>query len=143
MNQYTQQFEWKKRDNGTYFYCIKEDEGALYDLIHSIHEEQFYGCLPDDWVYGQIYNAFEALEDHISDDDFDRACTEIQTDVYTNDLLEWAKWPIAREYIQQGIDDFGNKGCDLDKTISLGQHLAIEAIYRRVWEFLQAEREET
>lgn len=144
MKHFSKHFEYKTRTDKTGFYCIKDDsdyKDALQDFVHSIHKDLFFDCLPNDWVYEQIYNAFERLAECTCERDFEGALSDIETDIYINDLLEWAKWPIAREYITQCRQDFGWQWADLDKQIAGGQLLAIDAIYRRVWEFLDREKE--
>jgi hypothetical protein len=136
MKDYTVYFEQKERINGSFFYCLKGDYSEtdpLQALIRSIHEEQFYGASPDDWIYAQIYYAFDRLSTCEDDVDFGSAYCEVEPDVYSSDLLEWAKSGWAREFIAQAIEGF-------EELIGYGQVYAVQAIYDRVWAFLK-ERE--
>jgi hypothetical protein len=145
MKDYAQYFEYKTRSNGEGFYCLKdgEEHDKLYELIHDIHRDNFGDCLPNDWVYDKTHSAFGDLSDYSSDDtrDFTELNLEVEPDIYTADLLEWAKYPAFRDYIDQANEELGRPD-DFDKEISQAQWLALERIYTAVWEFMKKNEKE-
>ena len=141
MRDYTQYFEKKTRDNGETFYFLKESEwkNALQSLIHDIHKDHFNHCMPHDWIYYQVHSAFCDFVSYIGDDtrDFCELSLDVQPDIYTNDLLEWAKYPMFREWIETANSEIGRPET-FEQEISQAQFLAIEAIYNDVWEFMKS-----
>lgn len=142
---YTQLFEYKKRDNGEGFYSLKNElsavSKALGDLVQSIHTIDMYDSWPNDWVYEQVFYAFERLEQCSCDFDYERSICDLDADVYTHDLLKWvSENGFAREFVQEELDE-GEKPESIDQLISMAQIRAKERIYSRVWEFIKNNKE--
>ena len=136
MLDYTDSFTCKKRANASYFYTLKDDpiNDDLRSLIRAIHVDLFYDSAPDDWIYEQVYHAFERLAECETGEDFEIALIQVEGDAYTNGLLEWAKSGYAQAYIQETLDDINPN--TIDDLIREAQVRAIQAIYSYVWEFL-------
>lgn len=125
---YTQYFQSKQRPNGTMFVCRTDDcPEVIQELIFSIHKNCFDGCLPNDWIYETIWDAFEALKH----DDFYN-CT-IQPDDYNFELIKWLQNP----YSVWLCNDFGGEETDIIKMIGEGQREAIRMIYQEVDEWIK------
>lgn len=136
---YTKWFVHKTRDDGSEFYCLHDNcsaEHSLYTLIYSIHNVGFYDCLPNDWIYKNIYMAFDRLQECCCKSDFENACEEIYSDWNHFTLLEWAKWNWAQEMIQEQFDEVGGFK-DIFTPIRYAQENAIHLIYQYVWNFIQ------
>lgn len=144
MKDYTPYFTRKERADGTLFYCLADGvhHDTLQELLRSIHFDTFGGLWPSDWVYSQVYDAFERLAECSSEDDYESALSAIAPDVYTTDLIEWAKTPAFRAHIDEANAELG-RPADFEAELAQGQWHAINAIYGGVWTFLQEhEREE-
>lgn len=131
---YSNYFETKKRQNGDKFFCLKENSPQkLKDLIKDIHFNHFYDCLPNDWIYETIYNAFEELELNTIEN------INIETDVYFSDLCDWlSKNSFSKIYCDEAIE---NELCDhnLESIISRGLYEAKYIVYYVVNKFLRGE----
>lgn len=141
MLDYTDLFTCEKRSNASYFYCLKnpQDEG-IGQLIQQIHEDEFEGCMPNDWIYAETYYAFERLAICDNENDFHAAMDEIEGDPYTSELLDWAQHGFAQSYIQRVLDE--ERPSSLDGLLRQAQVWAKERIYLHVWEFLLAKMNE-
>lgn len=90
-------FQIKTRDDGTTFYCVKDDEPEyISDLCYDVHG----GMLPDDYIYQFLVEALEYIDDNIDDltDDLDDidvydAC---DPDYMNSDLLRWVSSNLLR-----------------------------------------------
>lgn len=131
---YIQYFEEKTRQNDTKFWCL--DDAApeeLQELVYNVHKELF-DAFPDDWVYTQIVNAFQDLEEQSIDDCY------IEPDCYYHDLYEWVHKCWARALCDEAVSEGFADGTDIDKTVQAGNFLGKEKIYRFVADWLE-ERE--
>jgi len=138
MKDYTDNFEVRIRANGDHFSCLK-DAGVpdvLRNLIREIHLNEFYDAFPCDWIYQQIYFAFERLKECDCEALYWGAVNEIQADIYSNDLFEWAKKDYASNYIQEALEEM-EEVPTINQVIELAQQRAIEVIYQQVWDFIQ------
>lgn len=141
--EYTQYFE-RRRRHGTEneFYALKEKAPeSLRDLIQNIHMEEPFGCLPNDWVYEAIYNAFEELPNY--DYDLERCINDLESDPYYNQLHDWLHNSFAHNCIEEAREIGLISGeSDLYQQIGRGQILAKEAIYTSVMEYINCNMEE-
>jgi hypothetical protein len=82
----TTAFETRTRDNGETFVALTDDAPEwLRDAVYDAHG----GLLPDDWTYAACSNLLDLLaecDDVDADPYFDD-----DVDVYTSDLLDWAR----------------------------------------------------
>lgn len=119
--------EWRKRSDGTEFVCRKDGSPEwLKDLSWAAHGNS----LPDDWIYEQIANCLESISDNDCEDDALEAA-ESAIDVYSSDLLDWAKgrgW-----YVDDAIRDGART---LDTAIMQGQQTMIGEIFDSIVSFL-------
>lgn len=137
--QYSQYFTSAKRvDTDKHFIkCKDEAPEELRDFIREVHFEYFEKCLPNDWIYQTILEAFENLEENNIDD------LNIEPDCYYSELYEWLGNPFAHGFCNEGL--LLLDGCnapDIYQVIGQGQALAKEEIYRAVNEFLSDQEEE-
>ncbi len=136
MKTYSQYFETRKRDNGKSFICCTDNAPEeLRDLIRDVHLKQFEGALPNDWIYGVILEAFEALEQDARED------INIEADPYHHDLKTWLCEPFADEFCDRAMDEGLCISGDIINAVACGQILAKEAIYDAVNAFLNPEAE--
>ena len=92
---YSQYFITKSRDCGHDFICTNEEAPKeLKDLIQDIHMNGF-NCMPNDWIYRTIMEAFEELEESKLED------IDISADSYYSDLYKWFGEPFAHEFCQE------------------------------------------
>jgi hypothetical protein len=131
---YSTYFETRTRDGKTFIACKDETPQEVKDLIRDIHFKCFNGCLPNNWIYQIIMEAFEELEDNDLDD------ITIESDPYYSQLNEWLTNPFAHEYCNQVIDEIPDMK-DIYQIIGFGQYLAKRAIYDAVNDFMQSNKE--
>ncbi len=109
--------------------CLRNNAPEdLKALVYNIH--QCFDVLPNDWIYMQIANAFEELEDNLLDD------ITIEADSYYNDLYKWLGEPFAKGCIEDYMSDFSAKTTDIYEMIASGQWVAKNRIYQMVNEFI-------
>lgn len=119
--------EWGKRDDGTEY--VRRKDGSpewLKDLCRAAH----WDSLPDDWIYEQIANCLESISDN-EWEDYALEAAESAIDVYSSDLLDWAKgrgW-----YVDDAIRDGART---LDAAIMQGQQTMIGEIFDSIVAFL-------
>lgn len=62
---YLSYFDTKSRSEGEsrkYFVILKDNAPEdLQKLVRDIHKHEFNDCLPNDWIYATIYEAFKEL----------------------------------------------------------------------------------
>lgn len=130
---YSEYFIVKKRNetNESFFSLSQDAPKELTKLVYDIHQD--FDCLPNDWIYSIIVEAFEELEETPLDN-----CS-YEADCYYNSLYKWFGEPYANELCSEYLTEFG---CGID-TISMytiignAQYLAKDRIYRFVDEFLE------
>lgn len=136
---YYQYFQTKERnvdDRSSFFTCLTDDAPEdLSDFIHKIHDDYFDACLPNDWVYAVISNAFEEIHHDKIDD------IMIEADPYYYDLVKWLHNGFADGYCNKALSEGLNEGTDVHDIIGWGQFMAKECIYQAVNEFIEEERE--
>lgn len=119
--------ERARRDDGSMYVCRKNGSPEwLKDLCRAAHGDSF----PDDWIYEQIANCLESISgDDCEDDALEDA--ESAIDVYSSDLLDWAKG--RRWYVDDAIRDGART---LDAAIMQGQQTMIGEIFDSIVTFL-------
>jgi hypothetical protein len=139
-NYYYKQFITKKRHSGENFITLKDEaDENLKKVIHDIHD--IFDVLPNDWIYEKIENAFFSIvNDGFEDiDDFTGQC---EADIYTNELLEWAKDGYAQYLIEETHEEFGYNSGHWTDIIRFSQEQGIKRIYEAVWNFVEEQAEE-
>lgn len=106
----------------------------LKELIHMIHKEYFCDCLPNDWIYETIHDAFLVLE--LADDAIDNI--NLEADCYYNKLYEWLGNPYGHEYCNEVLEE-GLELKDIYQIIGTAQERAKDRIYRAVDDFIKEE----
>ena len=125
---FIQYFTRGTRTDGKSFYkCVEACPEELRDLIRHIHTE-YFGCLPNDWIYETIRDAFNELQDCSFDS------LSLEPDCYYSHLYAWFGEPYAYEYCNEVLEETGYK--DIYAIISSAQYIAKERIYRAVEDFM-------
>lgn len=131
LNKYNTYFIAAEAHNGKIFYKLNDEAPeALRDFVKAVHFDYFDGCWPNDWIYENILDAFEALEYDTIDN-----CI-IEADIYTSDLMQWMQQPFASTYVDEAKAEFG-KTENIEKQIGQGQWLARDRIYNAVNHFIE------
>lgn len=119
--------EWGDRGDGTKYVYRKDGSPEwLKDLCREAHGDSF----PDDWIYEQIANCLESISDNDCEDDALEAA-ESAIDVYSSDLLDWAKGKVW--YVDEAIRDGART---MDAAIMQGQQTMIGEIFDSIVTFL-------
>ncbi len=133
---YTQYFDYKKRDNGTSFYCLNDNApDRLRDFIREVHQGDEFDCLPNDWIYEVIHNAFEEIIDT------DLVQFSVEADCYRSELKKWALEPFSDYFIDHALYNYGGIVKEYSELLGFAQADAKETIYNRVLEFLREQKE--
>ena len=132
---YCQYFKTKLRTNGEpYVYCEHGTPEDVRELIYEIHKELYCG-FPNDWIYKEIYEAFEALEEDTLED------ITLRPDDFESDLTKWLGESFAPAMIAQAQEEVCNEAKDIWIIIGWGQWYAKDIIYRAVDLFLTNKRQ--
>jgi hypothetical protein len=141
MKTYSQYFEERIRDNNKEkFICLKDEyPEELKGFIKQVHfESDFQGCLPNDWIYKTIYEAFVDLEQqqNIIEE------VNIQADIYDYDLKLWLLNPYADEFcnyvLEEGLALKRNAESEqIMEVLQCAQWHAKDIIYHLVHRFLK------
>lgn len=131
---FIQYFTRGTRTDGKSFYkCVDACPEELRDLIRHIHTE-YFGCLPNDWIYGVIHEAFLDLKDMDVDD------VTIDSDPYNSELYNWMGESFADKYcakaMQEGLYCPDSDGFSIYGLIGWAQWYAKTEIYHAVNEFI-------
>ena len=108
------------RDDGTVYRRFREGHPDwLQDLAYAAHDNG--DIWADDWRYGFIEEALDALAYADPDADPDEVIAEIEPDIYTSDLTRWLDSRNSRVfYLTEVLEEFGG---DLDgfQLLSMAQ----------------------
>jgi hypothetical protein len=116
--------ETRTRDNGDKFVCLKDGSPEwMTDVIHAVHGD----ALPNDVTYRFIEKCADAIANADEDADLDEVIYEIESDIYTTDLMEWARtnYEYCDQAIQEGL--WSDKGTFTD-LVMMGQSIHIREI---------------
>ncbi len=130
--QYFKYFQEKTRlQSGTKFMCLTDDAPQeLKDLVRAIHFDYFDGCLPNDWIYSVISEAFDDLKHD------DLRGVNIEADIYNCDLIKWLENPFAVGIVDECIQEDG--GCiGIIDRIQAAQYRAKSMIYQAVIDWIE------
>ena len=141
MRKYSEDFEWIERatTKEKIVHCKDDEPKELETLIFDIHHLDDLDCLPNDWVYEQIYYAFCLFEENEGNNWEDLVC-EVESDPYTRNLKEWAKEPFSDNFIDDVLTGGYEPQTNWD-LLSIAQKNCKELIYREVMEFLKGQDE--
>lgn len=134
MKKYSEYFITRTRkDTEEVFICCSDDKPIeLEDFIYRVHKDLFGGALPNDWIYGVLSEAFEAIE---NEEEFDSIINELDYDPYDSDLYKWFNNSFANEYCAEVMEEFSFK--NVMDILRAGNTIAKRAIYSAVNEFLK------
>jgi hypothetical protein len=135
---YNEYFESKKRGEINFIVFKDERPEELHELVRDIHLNHFYGCMPNDWIYSTICEAFEAFECNYDRDNWEDACYEIEGETRHYHLIEWLKESYASEFYAEYVSEYGESLNNIFARIGGGQIIAKERIYREVKDFLES-----
>jgi hypothetical protein len=128
---YHEYFIQKTRTDGKPFFCLVDGAPEdLSELIRSIHRDEFGDCMPNDWIYEIIYNAFEDLSGQDLED------INIEPDCYNKDLIEWFMNPYGDWICNDARQEYGCENLGILEQISCGQEYAKRMIYNTVNNFI-------
>lgn len=115
---------------------VDEAPSELEDLVRYIHDH--FDAMPNDWIYSTIHDAFNDIEEsYVIDVELDTILNDIESDVYTHDLIEWLHNPYAITCIEEASHDFITD--DFTGMIRHGQLVAKIEIYTQVYDFIHKE----
>lgn len=131
---YTYCFAWKKRANGEEFVILKEYMSSeLNELVRDIHQDLF-NCGCNDWIYEQIYYAFDDLKNDKLED------ITIEADVYTHDLIQWLNNGYALELCSEVMREYHYDS--VEEALNQAQTSAKVLIYEAVNSFIERNQDE-
>lgn len=131
--QYSRYFICDQRIDGVNFMKLtNEAPEELRKLIYDIHQE-FDRCMPDDWIYDVIHDAFCQHDDGETLDNIN-----LEPDPYHSNLYKWLGEAFADEFINHAMKEFGEFK-DIYHLIGMAQVMAKENIYSRVFSFFDEE----
>jgi hypothetical protein len=134
---YTSYFTESERLDGKKF--VKLTKGTpekVKDLVMKIHMEHF-DCLPDDWIYRTISEAFSDLQNDSLEN------ITIEANPYYTDLWEWLGNSYAKGFCNEALQEGITDQKDIYNIIGCGQYMAKELIYHAVDEFLEREKNDS
>lgn len=116
--------------------CTNLDNEELTDLIRHVHGQ----TLPDDWIYEQVRDSLQILQDAPADADFDDVGSfSIEADIYTSHLKKWFATYNEAEVIIDELVSGGVIWPDTDTLtrIQIAQASEKERIFSQVVDFLR------
>lgn len=129
---YYKYFMMAKRTRGqSYFKCTEDAPDDLKDLIRAIHG--LFDCMPDDWIYEQIWEAFDDLDTNFIED------IHNEPHPYLSELYAWLGEPYARHLCDQVIGE-GWRLEGIYEIIEEAQVRAKDIIYRAVDDFIKGSK---
>jgi len=128
--EYYKHFEAASRGEKSFIKLKDNAPEELGELIREIHFNHFGKCLPNDWIYKTIMEAFEELEENSLVD------ITIEADVYYTDLYKWLGEPFAHEFCNEAMEEAFCEKNEIYSIISAGQYLAKNVIYTSVNDFI-------
>jgi len=133
---YSKMFTRDIRNDGTeYVKTIDDSPEELTELIYNAHGDM----MPDDWKYKFIEESLNRIAETENEDDLD--CPELESDIYTHDLLQWLASRNDRyDYVDQATAEYGHSN-SLINDIMLGQIKEKEEVYFSVLSSLRKIKE--
>jgi hypothetical protein len=130
--EWLQAMEYRTRDNGDGFYCLKDNAPEwVEDALPGVHGTDIW---PDDWRYDVIHSAACDLCDR--DDDWGEAVFEIADScvyVYNGPLLQWAMTDLSRiGAADEAAQDYGHEAGIIQRLQMAQAHEAADVITRLV-----------
>lgn len=147
MNELSNAFERRSRDNGDRFYTLKDGSpewmaGTIYSAHNAID-----GRLPDDWIYEAVHSLACNYNTHDDADECRDEESEVcdgLVDVYTSALTTWLASHLGNVALcDEAADEFGlEEHNDIDHRIRMGQLLAYQRISGALLECVEAVAED-
>jgi hypothetical protein len=123
----------KRRDMGLSFTkCTDDAPQKLNDLVRKVHG--YFDCMPNDWIYENIAEAFDWLATDKLED------VNMEADIYYHELNTWLNNPYAAGLCDEVMQE--DRYDRFYSAIECAQIRAKYMIYEAVNEFLQEESAE-
>ena len=128
--------EKKTRNDGTEFYCVKDefrnfkDEKEKFKWIQDVcWTGHFNGnYLPSDSCYRFIHDALADISECETVEEAEERGHDVEADVYNSDLLKWASENLYNaEYVDKAVTEYGYDG--FYKALQYGQVMFKREIY--------------
>jgi hypothetical protein len=128
LQQFSATFERRERANGETFVCLADNKKDwMENAVFAAHDAGNIG--PNDSTYLLI----EKVVDHLANaepkdaDEAYQALNEIESDIYTHDLLRWLSSSLYNvEYLETAVVEYG--AIDGFGILSLAQYAALQEI---------------
>jgi hypothetical protein len=138
-------FERRSRDNGDLFYALKEGSPTwTTETIHAAHKA-LDGRLPDDWVYeavASLASNYNVCNDADEARDQEHEVCDGLVDTYTSDLTSWLASSIHNVTLCDEVaEEFDAEADGLTRRIANGQLLAYQRVSSAVIEAVESEAE--
>lgn len=119
-------FESRKRENGSEYYALKKNIEWQQNIIHKAHLDR----MPDDDIYSRIYDFlcdFADADSDATEEDFREIIFNKEPDPYTSDLTAWLNNDVNNVYyLTEVLEEFEVKGGF--EALSLAQQKYIQEI---------------
>lgn len=125
-------FERKKRGEED-FYALKDRYPTwIYDMVFQVHDKGHW--TPDDYKYLYVVEALDHLLEGMNPEE-----PELESDVYTSDLLKWFSSHRERMgIVDEAVKEMGwDEERGIEGAIALGQWREKEEVFRLVVEALE------
>lgn len=128
LQQFSEAFERRQRDNGETFVCLADNKKDwMQNAVFAAHDAGNIG--PNDSTYEMIEKIIDHLanaEPKDADEAYD-ALREIESDIYTHDLLNWLSSSVYNvEYLETAVVEYG--AVEGFNILSLAQYAALQEI---------------
>jgi hypothetical protein len=121
-------FTCKTRDNGEK-YLVLDENSPLYDVVRECHDS--CRILPHDWIFDKVCELVETASGYDNPQDYDHEIIDSCVDIYSNDLLNWAKSfkHYVNEAQEQGLVWLET---DLDGRLMAGQYVQLSEFFSSI-----------
>lgn len=93
---YADAFEARTRNDGKEFVCLSDSHkgGELAEFVRTVHMGDDFDCLPNDWIYGEIADAFFRCTEY-DHDKWEYINGDLEPEYMHARLLDWMREPYA------------------------------------------------
>lgn len=123
-----------KRNDGAEFWKTENAPEWLSNLCMDAHESM----LPEDWKYGFIVEALDALSSDEHDDPSE-ARDSLEPDIYNHELHRWLASHLERAgFVDEAVAGYGHSENGIDGDIAMGQLHEMHQVFGSVLSSLEA-----